>query len=328
MPEIVERPKPARAIAQDIARHFIRNESSVLALILASVMAGLGGMTRGATLTISNISNIWLQSATRGIASIGQLFVLLTSGIDLSVGGLALLVTVVGAFLASGQTSLPVEVIALMLLIGVGIGAVNGALVSRVPMPALIVTLGMWQITRGCAFEVCKGVTYRHLPDALAFFGQGYIAGVSVPVIIFVSVAVVAYFVLNYTTFGRSIYAVGGNPMSAWLSGVNVRNVRFSVYIISGFLAALAGFITMSRVMSGGMNTVAGLELDSIAAVCIGGVSLMGGRGTLLGAMIGVMILSVINNGMNVLVVDPAAQDIAKGAIIVGAVAVDYWRRR
>jgi len=328
MAEIVARPKPFGAKLREAGGRFIRHENGVLVTILVGIIAALGGMTRGATLTVGNAKNVWLQSSTRGIASIGQLFVILTAGIDLSVGGLGLMVAILGASLMTGKTGLPLGDIAIMLLFGIGIGAANGSLVSRVPMPALIATLGMWQMTQGGAFLICRGRTIHHLPEAVNFFGGGEVAGVPVPVIIFISVAVAAYFVLYHTTFGRSVYAVGGNPASAWLSGIKVPNMLFSVYCISGFMGALAGFILMSRTMCGGMNTVMGLELDSIAAVCIGGVSLMGGRGTLLGAILGVLILGVINNGMNVVALPPAYQDVVKGAIIVVAVAVDYRRRR
>jgi ribose/xylose/arabinose/galactoside ABC-type transport system permease subunit len=328
MAEIVGRPKPFSAKLREAGRRFIRHENGVLVTILIGLIVALGGMTRGGTLTLGNARNVWLQSSTRGIASIGQLFVILTAGIDLSIGGVALMGAILGASLMTGKTGLPLGDIAIMLLFGLAIGAANGALVSRVPMPALIATLGMWQMTDGGAFIICRGRTIHLLPEAVNVFGGGEVAGVPVPVIIFISVAVVAYFVLNYTSYGRSVYAVGGSPVSAWLSGIKVPNMLFSVYVISGLMGALAGLILMSRTMCGGMNTVMGLELDSIAAVCIGGVSLMGGRGTLLGAVLGNMILGVVNNGMNVGALSPAYQDVVKGAIIITAVAIDYRRRR
>ncbi len=162
----------------------------------------------------------------------------------------------------------------------------------------------------------------------MGVFGGGAVAGVPVIVIIFLAVAVVAYFVLNRTTFGRSIYAVGGNPLSAWLSGVRVQNVLLSSYAISGFLAGLAGFLIMSRLLSANMTAVVNLEMDSIAAVVIGGVSLRGGIGGVVGVVIGILILTVVQNGMVVVGVDAAYQQIVKGAIILLAVAIDYIRRR
>jgi putative xylitol transport system permease protein len=149
-----------------------------------------------------------------------------------------------------------------------------------------------------------------------------------VPVIIFVVVAVIGYLVLNYTTYGRSIYATGGNPVSAWLAGINVKHILFSVFMISGFATGLAGLVQTARSMSAAMTNLIGLELDAIASVVMGGVSLFGGRGTLIGVVIGVFIIGIINNGMNLLMISPAFQSIVKGAIIVAAVGIDCLRRR
>ena len=320
--------RAAKRNTRDLFRRFLRHENGFLVIILVAMIIIMGVITKGLTFSRDNITNIWLQSSMRGIAAMGQLFVILTAGIDLSIGGVALTVAVLGAKLMTGQPDVSAAAIASMMIVGIGIGAFNGSLVSRIGMPALIVTLGMWQMTKGFSYLLCRGQTILNLPPPLNYFGAGIIAGVPVPVIIFISVAVVVYFVLNYTTFGRSVYAVGGNPVSAWLSGIRVNNILFAVYVVSGFLGALAGFVMMARVMIGGLTTVVGLELDAIAAVVIGGVSLMGGRGNVIGAVIGVIILGVINNGMNVFAVNPAYQDIVKGAIIIAAVAVDYIRRR
>jgi len=138
----------------------------------------------------------------------------------------------------------------------------------------------------------------------------------------------VAYFVLEYTTFGRSVYAVGGNPVAAWLSGIKVKNTQFMVYVISGLLAALGGLISTARTMSASMTMLPTQLLDTIAAVCIGGVSLRGGSGSLIGVVIGVLIISVIRNFMSVMAIDPFVQGVVTGAIIITAVAIDYLRRR
>jgi ribose transport system permease protein len=222
----------------------------------------------------------------------------------------------------------PYAAVAAMLFLGLGIGIFNGWAVSRLRMPALIVTLAIWQMCRGGAYQMTRGWTILELPRSLTFFGQANITGVPVAVIIFIAVIAVSYLTLNHTSYGRSIYAVGGNPSSAWLSGLKVPNLILSVYGISGILAALAGLITLSRSMAGSMNTAMGLELDSIAAVVIGGVSLSGGRGNMIGVLLGVLTLGVINNGMNVYGLDPSLQNLVKGAIIFSAVAVDIFRRR
>ena len=336
MAEIVEKPKSFNATAKDIARRFFRHENAVLAAILVIIIAALAVISKGRTVTVGNLSNIWLQSSIRGIAAAGELFVILVGGIDISVGGIALLSGVLGASFMTTEltrnvlgTALPLNVgLLAMLLIGLSVGVINGSLVSRLGVPALITTLGMWAVTKGGAFLVCRGAAIYKLPEGLAFFGQGRIASVPVATIIFIGVAAVAYFVLNHTTFGRSVYAVGGNPVSAWLSGIKVPNIHLAVFSISGFLAGLASIVFISRAASASYATALGLELDAITAVFLGGVSIVGGRGTLVGVVLGVMILGVINNGMNVLVVAPAFQNMIKGWILIIAVAVDMWRRR
>jgi ribose/xylose/arabinose/galactoside ABC-type transport system permease subunit len=324
------------SITTNRVKRILKHDDVVRAFILLIIVVVLAIVTKGLTTTRGNIANIWSQSAMRGVSSVGQLFVILTGGIDLAVGGVALATAVLGASLMTERLATNIlgypapmsMALPIMIFFGLGIGTANGMAISRIHMPALIVTLAMWQIMRGTAYQIGEGWTILELPSGFAFFGHGDIAGVPVPVIIFLSVAVVAHFVLNYTTFGRSVYAVGGNPLSAWLSGIRVNNIICAVYIISGFLAAVAGILALSRGMAASMVTAQGLELDAIASVCIGGVSLAGGRGTLIGSVIGVLIIGVINNGMNVYGLDPAFQDLIKGAIIFAAVAFDYLRKR
>jgi ribose/xylose/arabinose/galactoside ABC-type transport system permease subunit len=280
--------------------------------------------------------NVLLQSTIRGVAAVGQAFVMLTAGIDLSIGGVGLMTGILGASIMTefpwlnivGYPFSPYIVIPIMLLVGAAWGALNGSLVSRIGMPPLIATLGMWEICKGVAFHLCKGRDLPGQPLTLLFFGQGRVAGVPVPVIMFIALAVVAYFVLEYTTFGRSVYAVGGNPVAAWLSGIKVKNTQFMVYVISGLLAALGGLISTARTMSASMTMLPTQLLDTIAAVCIGGVSLRGGSGSLIGVVIGVLIISVIRNFMSVMAIDPFVQGVVTGAIIITAVAIDYLRRR
>jgi ribose/xylose/arabinose/galactoside ABC-type transport system permease subunit len=331
----VEQPKPYSPGIWGRARSLLRHENSALFIVLLALIFGIGGLTRGGSLSVTNASNVLLQSSIRGVAAIGQAMVILTAGIDVSVGGNALFCSVLGAALmTSGELSIvsnpwPAGLgVLIMLLAGLGWGTVNSALVSRVGIPALISTLGLWQITDGAAFEIIQGRSIGELPGHLAWWGQGTVGVVPVPVIIYIAVAIVAYYVLNYTTYGRSIYATGGNPVSAWLSGINIKRVLFSVYAIAGFLAGLAAFIQLGRVMSASMMGLEGLELDSIAAVTIGGVSLFGGRGNLIGVIIGTLIIGVVNNGLSVLKAGPAAIRIVKGAIIILAVAIDTVRRR
>lgn len=328
--------RPSINTVRDKASRLIKHESAVLVIVLAVLIGVFSFVSKGLTTGRDNLVNILLQSSIRGVASIGQAFVILTAGIDLSVGGVGLFSALLGSLMLTQEPTVNIVgapapiagAILFMLLAGAVFGVANGLSVSRIGMPPLIVTLAAWEISKGLAWKVSGGFSVGLLEPGMAFFGQGDIATVPVPVIIFIVVAVIAYFVLSHTTFGRSVYAVGGNPLSAWLTGVNVKRVTLIVYIISGFLAGLASVIMTGRVMSASMRTLEGLELDSIAAVCIGGVSLMGGRGNLIGVIFGVIIIGVINNGMSVLGVSSAVYGVVKGAIIFAAVAIDYIRRR
>lgn len=317
-------------------KSFLRHENALLIIVFIGLLGGMSVMTNGLITRRVNIMNILLQSSIRGVASVGQSFVILSGGIDVSVGGVGLVCSLLGARLMTelsylSITGQPMSIypsIAIMLLVGALWGALNGVITSRVGVPPLIVTLGMWQITNGVSFLVSKGRSITGQPSSLTFFGSGTIAGVPVPVIIFISIAVVAYFVLQHTSFGRMFYAVGGNPTSAWLSGINVRKIIHSGYIISGLLAGLAGVIVVARVMSASGRTLYGLEIDSIAAATVGGMSLMGGRGSIIGVVIGVIIIGLIDNCMSLLGAEPSLAGIVKGSIIIAAVATDYIRRR
>ena len=334
MAEIVEKPKPFTAVARETAGRVFRHENAALTGVLIVLIFGIGAFTRGLTLSRVNMMNVLQQSSMRGIAAIGQGMVILTAGIDVSVGGNAFLCSILGATLMTSSElniigyPLPLSLTILpILLLGTAWGVFNGAMVSRVGIPGLISTLGVWQITNGIGFWLSKGQTIAGQPEGLGWWWSGTVLGVPVPAIIFAAVAVVAYFVLTHTAYGRSIYAVGGSPSSAWLSGINVKNVLFSVYAISGFLAALAGFLMLARTMAA-THIVAGLEIDSIAAAIIGGVSLMGGRGTVIGVVLGALIIGVVNNGISILKADPGNVGIVKGSIIIVAVVIDYMRRR
>jgi putative xylitol transport system permease protein len=333
MVEITER--PARAKARVIARRFFRHENAPLLFVLIAIVLIMGYFTGGKTLSLANMRNTLLLTSINGVAAIGQGFVILTAGIDVSVGGNAMFCSILGAgVMASNWQNiighpLPIALGALiMLLAGLGWGSVNGVLVSRVGIPALISTLGMWQITYGAGLGVGHGHDIGWQPEGLGWFGSGSVAGVPVPVIIFIVVAVVAYFVLNYTTYGRSVYATGSSPVSAWLSGVKVKRILFSVYAVAGFLAGLAAFTMLGRQLFASNRSLEGLEIDSIAAATVGGISLMGGRGTLIGVVLGTLIIGVVDNAMTVLNADPATIGVAKGAIIILAVVIDYIRRR
>jgi ribose transport system permease protein len=219
-----------------------------------------------------------------------------------------------------------------MFALGAAIGAITGLTVSRIGVPPLIATLGMWQAAWGIGFFFTGGFTVTRMVDPLRFFGQGFIAkqffgGFPVAGIIWIVVGILAYFVLHHTSYGRAVYATGGNPVMAWLSGVNVRAIRLSVYIIAALLVTLGGLTRTARVMSVSDSSYAGLELQSIAAAVIGGTSLFGGIGTVVGVVIGGLIVAVIINAMAILGADPFTESMVLGILVILTVGIDYWRR-
>ena len=329
----VQKRRSLSSVLKENCMKAVRSEHFPLIAILIVLIAGFATMTDGKSLHTDNLLNILLQSSMVGVVSVGQALVLITAGIDLSVGGTAVLVACIGASLLSTEPSflgsIPLAAgLVLMLLAGAGFGAINGVLVSRLRLAPLIVTLATWQIANGTAFVVSHGGDTIRAPGAVAFIAHQSIGGVPIPAFIFIAFIVLGYSILRHTTFGHSIYAVGGNEATAWLSGIRVSTVRFWVYVISGLCAAVAAMVQMSRVMAASPNVITGLELDSIAAVVIGGVSLFGGKGSIIGVLVGVLILGVINNGMNMARLNIFMQYMVKGGIILVAVAIDAWRRR
>jgi ribose transport system permease protein len=324
-----ERVKP-ESRARRIARRVMANENSVLGLILIVLIAIFAGLTSGLNLTQRNVLGVLVQSSVRGIAAMGQTFVILTGGIDLSVGSIALLTMGMAAMYMQGKVGYgPTAAgILIMLFVSMGIGSTTGLAVSRIKMPALIVTFALWIALKGMALRLTGGYIITNIPPQIDFLGQRFIAGFPVIGIAFISIAAITYFVLEHTTFGRSVYATGGNPSGAWLSGINVNRIIVVVFAISGLMAGVASWATMSRIDCFTMAAVEGLEIDAIAITVVGGISLMGGRGSVIGVVIGTFIFGVISNGMNIMGVAPAFQTIAKGLIIYAAVAIDYLRRR
>ena len=280
-------------------------------------------------LTEQNISNVLRQTSINGILAIGMTYVILTGGIDLSVGSVLAFSSMVAASLVSGERPQGVFV-AVMAGLGTGaaLGMVNGLLVSRFGVPPFVATLGMLSVARGLTFIYTDGTPIPNLSPAFRTIGQGFVGPVPVPVFIFAGVALLFWWVLKYTTFGRYIYAVGGNERSARTSGVNTRGVLFGAYIIAGSLAGLAGLILTARTTSALPQAGVSYELDAIAAVVIGGTSLSGGTGSVLGTVIGALIIGVINNGLDLLGVSSYYQQVIKGVIIITAVLLDVSRRR
>lgn len=282
-----------------------------------------------------NLINVLRQVSINGLLSIGMTFVILTGGIDLSVGSVLAFSGVVGASFVSNAfggrgEAYPVWM-AILAAVGVcaALGAVSGILVSRLRVPAFVATLGMLSMARGFTFIYTNGMPIPNISEDFLVIGQGIIlGGLPLPVVIFLAVFAIAWVVLYKTRFGRYIYAVGGNEKSAKVSGVNTRLVIFSAYVISGILAAIGGLILTARTTAGLPQAGTSYELDAIAAVVIGGTSLTGGQGDLVGTLFGALIIGVINNGLDLLGVSSYYQQVIKGAIIIGAVLLDSIRKQ
>lgn len=278
-------------------------------------------------LTIENLSTVARQVSINAIIAIGMTFAILTGGIDLSVGAVMALCGTLMAGLMKFYGLDPWMAISLGLLAGVAFGFLNGFLTAYGKMPPIIVTLGAMIIAKGLALIYTGGYPIAGLPDSFAFWGREYIFGIQVPIVLMALLYIIFYIVLNHMPFGRYVYSLGGNEEAARLSGLRVNYYKLMVYVISGFTAGFAGLIFTSRVMSGQPNAGVGFELDAIAAVVLGGASIAGGRGMIIGTLIGAMMLGVLNNGLNLLGISPYVQYLVKGLIIWGATFISSSRR-
>jgi ribose/xylose/arabinose/galactoside ABC-type transport system permease subunit len=283
----------------------------------------------------ANIANVLVQSAISGIAACGQALVVLTAGLDLSVSGIVALSMMIGASLitTNHQVSLLGSAVSsffalpAMVAVATLFGLANGFLVARFRLPALVVTLGSWQIGNGLAYQVTGKGFVDHIPPDIAAIGQGLIFSIPIPIFIFFAIVLLSYSLLHRTSFGAEVYAVGGNPKAALISGVPVRRIRFIVFGIAGFLYGIGAVVSMSSYLSATMAQTTGLELSTVSAVAIGGVSLAGGKGTMIGVFLGTLIIGVVDNGLSIMGVGPAVQAILKGLIIIAAVGLDSLRR-
>ncbi|AOS66163.1 ABC transporter permease [Actinoalloteichus hymeniacidonis] len=277
-----------------------------------------------------NLLNIGVQAAVVAVMAFGVTFVIISGGIDLSVGSVAALSAMVGSYSAA-ELGLSSELALIMgLLTGVAAGLVNGMLVSFGKLPAFIATLAMLSIARGLTLVVSEGRPVA-TPESISFLGSTLELGsfqLPVPVIILLGMFLVTGFVLVRTYSGRAMYAIGGNEEAARLSGINVRNQKLVVYALSGLFAAMAGMMLAGRLSSAGPQAAEGYELDAIAAVVIGGASLSGGIGRATGTLVGALILAVLRNGLNQLQVSSFWQQVVIGVVIALAVLVDTLRRR
>ncbi|HEY0376681.1 MAG TPA: ABC transporter permease [Pyrinomonadaceae bacterium] len=279
--------------------------------------------------SVNNLINVALGIAITGIMAVGMTAVILTGGIDLSVGSVAALSGVVAAMIAAdgGGTGAVLGGAIAALGIGLAVGLFNGVMVAQFRVPPFVTTLAMLTICRGLAFIVTGGRSIGDLPASFEFMGKKRLAGVPVPVILMLLVFAAGWFVLRRMTFGRYVYAVGGNREAAYLAGVNTKRVTLLVYVLNGLLVGLAGLVLASRLGAGVPNAGLQYELDVIAAVVVGGTSLNGGRGSVVGTFWGAVFIGILNNGLNLAGIDPYMQKIALGVVILLAVLADQLNK-
>lgn len=273
-------------------------------------------------LTVSNLLNVTRQVSINAVIAVGMTLVILTGGIDLSVGSIVALAGSVTAGLLVGGLSIPMAVLA-GLLLGTFIGMMNGIFITYGKIPPFIATMGMMTIVRGYTLVYTDGRPITGFSESFRSIGGGYVGSVPIPVIIMILIFIFAWLILKKNKFGRYIYAIGGNEEAARLSGINTRKNLIGVYSIAGLLAALSGIILASRLNSAQPTAGAAFEMDAIAAVVLGGTSLAGGRGTIVGTLVGALIIGVLDNGLNLLNVSSFYQQVAKGVVILLAVLMD-----
>ena len=304
---------------------FLLEQRSIIALL---VLIGVVSAINPNFFTVDNILNILRQTSVNAIIAVGMTFVILIAGIDLSVGSILALT---GAFAASmvGTELSILLVIPAVLLIGTLLGTLSGVIVAKGKVQAFIATLVTMTLLRGVTMVYTDGrpisTGFSDTADAFAFLGTGYLFGIPVPIWLMAIVFLISWYVLKHTKMGRYIYALGGNEAATQLSGITVDKVKIFVFAVSGFLSALAGLIVTSRLSSAQPTAGVTYELDAIAAVVVGGTSLMGGKGRVMGTLIGALIIGFLNNALNLLDISSYYQMIAKALVILVAVLADNY---
>ncbi|MCK9191029.1 MAG: ribose ABC transporter permease [Sphaerochaetaceae bacterium] len=277
--------------------------------------------------TVNNLLSLLRQSSVNGLIAFGMTVVILTGGIDLSVGSTLALTALLGAGMLKGGVPAPIAIL-LVLIIGIALGVLNGVMVVNGKIQPFIATLVSMTAFRGIAMIFSDGRPISRLGDSslLAFLGQGKFLGIPVPVWIMIILFFIFRFFLQNTVIGRDTYATGSNDKAAALAGISIAKVKYLVYAVSGFTAAFAGLILVSRLGSAQPTLGSGYELDAIAAVAVGGTSMNGGRGKILGTLTGVIIIAALNNGMNIIGISSYYQQVVKAIVILLAVLSDRHR--
>lgn len=311
-----------------VVKYFKDNIGIIIALLAMFIFLTVFPTTRSTFLTPKNMFNILRQNASNLFLATGMTMVIILGGIDLSVGSVIALSGVVAAGCVV-NFGLPEAVgFAAAILVGAVVGLFNGFIICKTDIPPFIVTLASMNITKGIALVLTGGAPIRCMTDAFKFPGAGYVGPVPTPVILMVVIFIIAALMINKTQLGRHIYAVGGNVQAAKFSGISVEKVKFIVYAYTGVMAGIAGVVIASRLYSGQPTAGDGAEMDAIASVVVGGTSMSGGSGRIGGTLIGVLIIGVLNNGLNLMGVDSNFQYIVKGLVILLAVYVDFLRNK
>ncbi len=303
-----------------INKEKIQKLSPVLGLLVLIIVLAIASPQ---FLTVDNLLVVLRQVTINALIAFGMTFVILTGGIDLSVGSI---VALTGAFTAGALVNGVSTFIAILigLISGIVMGAFNGLLVAYGKVPPFVGTLATMTIYRGMTLVYTDGMPISNLRNNFTFWGKGYVFNViPVPVVIMLVAFVVLYLLLSKTKFGKHVYAIGGNEITAYYSGINVKKIKLSVYAISGLLAALSGIVLTARLNSAQATAGMAFDSDAIASVVVGGTSLSGGKGGIIGTLIGAAIIGVLTNGLNLLGVHSYYQQIVKGIVIIGSVLMD-----
>jgi len=326
MEEKTKKTTATAGVGNAVKIYFKENLGIIVAFLVLCVFLSVFPKTSGSFFTRQNIFNVLRQISTNLFLACGMTMVIILGGIDLSVGSIIALSGCISAGCVA-RYNLPLPIALLMgLLVGLLVGMFNGAVISKTTIPAFIVTLATMNIAKGLAYVYTGGSPVRVVTKEWQFLGAGYVGIFPTPVVILVIVLIITAIIMNKTKMGRHMYAVGGNQQAAEFSGIKVEKVKFFVHAFSGLMAGLAGIVLASRMYSGQPTAGDGAEMDAIAATALGGTSMSGGRGKIQGTLIGVLIIAVLNNGMNILGISSYYQDVVKGIVILIAVLSDRNR--
>jgi ribose transport system permease protein len=278
-------------------------------------------------MTFGNLRTLIRQISFAGISAVGLMFVMISGGIDLSIGSQVVFSNVFLAIMMADWKIQPGLAIPIILIVGTSLGAINGLLSISLKIHPLIITLGTSAIFKGFGFIINRSRNIMGFPDSFRWFGQGYVWGIPVPVIVMIIVALIGSFILTKTYFGRQIFALGGNEEAARLAGVRINRMKVILFMICGFITSITTVLLLSRVFAGQTVTGQGLEFDCLTAALLGGVSFKGGEGKVFGLITGILIIGVLNNAMQLASFPDFSQTVVKGSVLLIAVAFDVYQK-